>query len=58
MRDLSLKLTKNVAIIAALFGLISLNSCKDDDDEPVPTNTAIVEDGFYIQGDATAYADF
>jgi len=58
MRDLSLKLTKNVAIIAALFGLISLNSCKDDDEDPTPTNNAIVEDGFYIQGDATAYADF
>jgi len=47
-----------VAIIAALFGLISLNSCKDDDEDPTPTNNAIVEDGFYIQGDATAYADF
>jgi starch-binding outer membrane protein SusE/F len=58
MRDLSLKLTKNVAIIAALFGLISLNSCKDDDEDPTPTNNAIVEDGFYIQGDATAYAVF
>ena len=58
MRDLSLKLTKNVAIIAALFGLISLNSCVDDDEDPTPTNNAIVEDGFYIQGDATAYADF
>ncbi|MCH1473326.1 MAG: hypothetical protein L7V85_05380 [Bacteroidia bacterium] len=58
MRNLSLKLTKNVAVIAALFGLISLNSCKDDDEDPTPTNNAIVEDGFYIQGDATAYADF
>ena len=35
-----------------------MNSCKDDDEDPTPTNNAIVEDGFYIQGDATAYADF
>jgi len=57
MKDLLLKSTKTVAIIAALFGLITLNSCSDDDD-PVTTNNVVVEDGFYIQGDATAYADF
>lgn len=55
MKDLLLKTTKSVAMIAVLFGVISLNACKDD--EEVPTETP-VEDGFYILGDASAYTDY
>jgi hypothetical protein len=53
MKELLLKSTKKVAILAALFGVISLNSCKDDDPvEPVVQ----AEDGFYVSGAATPYA--
>lgn len=53
MKELLLKSTKKVAILAALFGVISLNSCKDEDPvEPVVQ----AEDGFYVSGAATAYS--
>mgnify|MGYP001562767640 CR=1 FL=1 len=55
MKELLLKSTKTVAIIAALFGVISLNSCKDDD--TVEPGETIVEDGFYILGGAS-FADY
>ncbi|PCJ63749.1 MAG: hypothetical protein COA58_15520 [Bacteroidetes bacterium] len=57
MKNLLLKTTKTVAILAALFGLFTLQSCKDDDGTVTPTEE-IVEDGFYIQGGATAYSGF
>jgi hypothetical protein len=55
MKDLLLKSTKTLALLAAMVGVISLNSCSDDTEEPTPN---LVEDGFYIQGDASAYADY
>lgn len=55
MRRLLLNTTKQFAIIAAIFGVVSLYSCKEDtNDNPTPT----VEDGLYIQGPASAYTDF
>jgi hypothetical protein len=53
MKELILKSTKKVAILAALFGIISLNACKDD--EPVDP-VVQAEDGFYVSGAATGYA--
>ncbi|MDA8886517.1 hypothetical protein OAD66_08400 [Bacteroidia bacterium] len=58
MKDLILKSTKKVAILAALFGVITLNSCKDDDELTPGGTTEVVEDGFYIQGPGTAYTGF
>ncbi len=55
MKHLLLRTTKRVALIAAVFGVISLYSCKDEPTEPTETP---VEDGYYIQGGASAYSDF
>ena len=57
MKDLLLKSMKTVAIIAAVFGVFTIQSCKDDEGEVTPKEE-IVEDGFYIQGGATAYSGF
>jgi hypothetical protein len=57
MKDLLLKSMKTVAIIAAVFGVFTLQSCKDDEGEVTPKDE-IVEDGFYIQGGSTAYSGF
>ncbi|MGB0849939.1 MAG: hypothetical protein ACPGTP_01725 [Bacteroidia bacterium] len=57
MKDLLLKSTKTVAILAALFGVITLNSCKDDEGEVTPTEE-IVEDGMYVTGAATGNTGF
>ena len=43
--------------MAALFGVITLNSCKDDE-EVTPAEEELVEDGFYIQGPSSAYAGY
>ena len=56
MKDLLLKSIKTVAILAAFFGVVTLNSCKDKEEDPI--TPALVEDGFYVQGGATAYTDF
>ncbi len=40
-------------MLVAVFGILSTMGCKDDPDE-----TPLVEDGFYIMGSATNYADF
>jgi hypothetical protein len=59
MKDLLLKSTKMVAIAAALFGVITLNSCKDDEEvTPGGGTEELVEDGFYIQGPSSAYSGF
>lgn len=55
MKDLLLKSTKTLALLAAMVGVISLNSCSDDTEDPTPS---LVEDGFYIQGDASSYTDY
>ena len=57
MKDLFLKSTKTLVIMAALFGVITLNSCKDDE-EVTPAEEELVEDGFYIQGPSSAYAGY
>ena len=57
MKDLFLKSTKTLVIMAALFGVITLNSCKDDE-EVTPAGEELVEDGFYIQGPSSAYASY
>ncbi|MFB1012958.1 MAG: hypothetical protein QMC68_04345 [Bacteroidia bacterium] len=57
MKDLFLKSTKTLVIMAALFGVITLNSCKDDE-EVTPAGEELVEDGFYIQGPSSAYAGY
>ena len=58
MKDLLLKSTKTLVIIAAMFGVITLNSCKDDEEVTPGGKTELVEDGFYIQGPSTAYSGF
>ena len=57
MKELFLKSTKTLVIMAALFGVITLNSCKDDE-EVTPAEEELVEDGFYIQGPSSAYAGY
>ena len=57
MKELFLKSTKTLVIMAALFGVITLNSCKDDE-EVTPAGEELVEDGFYIQGPSSAYAGY
>jgi len=57
MKDLFLKSTKTLVIMAAMFGVITLNSCKDDE-EVTPAGEELVEDGFYIQGPSSAYAGY
>lgn len=58
MKDLLLKSTKTLVIMAALFGVITLNSCKDDEEVTPGGESEIVEDGFYVQGPSTAYSGF
>ena len=57
MKNLFLKSTKTLVIMAAMFGVITLNSCKDDE-EVTPAGEELVEDGFYIQGPSSAYAGY
>ena len=54
MKHFIFQAAKLTAIVLALFGMFGIASCGDDDDDPI----LVVEDGFYIQGDATAYTDF
>ena len=55
MKDFLFQTARLASLVLLVFGVFALTSCGDDD-EPEPTP---VEDGFYIQGDATAYgADF
>ncbi|MBT8326540.1 MAG: hypothetical protein KJP21_02375 [Bacteroidia bacterium] len=56
MKDLLLKTTKTVVILAAIFGVFVLQSCKDDEDDVTPNET-LVEDGFYVKG-PSSFADF
>lgn len=58
MKHLVLKSMKMLAIAAALFGVITLNSCKDDEEVTPGGATVLVEDGFYLQGPSTAYSGF
>ncbi len=58
MKDLLLKSTKTLVIMAAMFGVITLNSCKDDEEVTPVGGTELVEDGFYIQGPSSAYSGF
>lgn len=44
-----------MVLLAALFGIITLNSCKDDEEVP-GGGTEIVEDGLYVTGAASSYA--
>ncbi len=58
MKDLFLNSIKKVAILAALFGVITLNSCKEDEDVTPGGTDELVEDGFYIQGSSSAFTGF
>jgi hypothetical protein len=58
MKHLVLKSMKMLAIAAALFGVITLNSCKDDEEVTPGGENVLVEDGFYLQGPSTAYSGF
>jgi len=58
MKDLFLKSTKTLVIMAAMFGVITLNSCKDDEEVTPGGEDELVEDGFYVQGPSTAYSGF
>lgn len=58
MKDLFLKSTKTLVLLAAMFGVITLNSCKDDEEVTPGGGEELVEDGFYVQGPSTAYSGF
>ncbi len=58
MKDLFLNSIKKVAILAALFGVITLNSCKENEGVTPGGTDELVEDGFYIQGSSSAFTGF
>lgn len=57
MKNMMFNSTRWMFIFLAVFGVLFMSSCGED---PVTddTTTVLVEDGFYIQGDATLYTDF
>lgn len=57
MKNLMMKITTALAMVALFALVFGVSSCKKDDDEPTP-DPVIVLDGFYVKGGSTALADF
>jgi len=56
MKNLMIKISTMLAMVALFALVFGVSSCKKDDETP-PT-PVIVLDGYYVKGTVTAYADF
>jgi hypothetical protein len=56
MKNLMMKISTMLAMVALFALVFGVSSCKKDD-EPV-TPPVVVLDGYYVKGSVTAYADF
>lgn len=56
MKNLMMKISTMLAMVALLVIVFGVSSCKKDD-EPEP-DPVIVLDGYYVKGSVTAYTDF
>ncbi|MFN8331573.1 MAG: hypothetical protein U0T81_10215 [Saprospiraceae bacterium] len=55
MKNALLNWSKLMLMLLAVLGLAGIQGCKDDDDT---NNNPVVEDGIYVKGAGTAFADF
>mgnify|MGYP001335354327 FL=1 len=56
MKNLMMKITSMLAMVAIFAFTFGVSSCSKDDDDPEPP--VVVLDGIYVVGSTTAYADF